>query len=539
MSKDEELLERIHQLNRIGVALSWHRDTTRLLETILESARDLTGADGGTLYLVSGENVSFEIMQTESLGIYLGGTTGRPVQFDPLPLFVDDEPNRSTVVTSCIHERTSINIADTHKNATYDFSGTRRFDDSTGYDSRSLLAVPMLDHEGEVIAALQLINAIDDAGQVVPFDDESHQLAESLASQAAVALTNKHLIDGLRDLFESFVRLIAEAIDEKSPYTGAHCRRVPPLTLMLADAACQTRTGELAAFSLSDNERYALDIAAWLHDCGKITTPEHVMDKSTKLETVDDGIERVATRFAVCKAELEGRRLREHIAVGRDTEDAAAIDARFAQTATDLDEELAFLRRLNAGEVTVDDAALARIEQIGQRHWTDAAGQSQPLLTSEEKHNLAITRGTLNDQERQIIQNHAAVSLRMLNQLPFPGTLAHVPEYAGGHHERVDGLGYPQGLRREEMSVPARAMAIADVFEALSANDRPYKSARPLSDCLRILGYMVEDGHIDPDLFAVFIDHRIYEQYAERFLSRDQIDEVDLASIPGYHARTG
>lgn len=536
MDPHAELLERINRLNRIGIALSSYRDTPQLLETILDNARALTGADGGSLYLVADNQVSFEIVQTESLDIRLGGSTGGPITFAPLELEVDGEPNHSAVVTSCIIDARTINIADIRTETGYDFSGARKFDAQTGYETRSLLAVPMRDHEGRVIGALQLINALDANGRVVAFADESRQLLESLASQAAVALTNKRLIDGLRELFESFVRLIADAIDEKSPYTGAHCRRVPAITLLLADAADRDEQGELAGFRLDPAERYALEIAAWLHDCGKITTPEHVMDKSTKLETIRDGVEMVATRFAVCQAELRARRDQALAEAERrgDADEEKRVKTWYERERERLDDDLAFVRGINAGSEFVRAEDCERVHDIARRTWTDVDGQVQPLLTATEVDNLCIERGTLNAEERRIIENHAAVSIRMLEQLPFPRSLANVPEYAGGHHERVDGGGYPRGLTRDQMSVPARAMAIGDIFEALSAHDRPYKEPRPLSECLRIMGHMCEAGHIDPDLFRVFIDHEVYHEYAERYLDPAQIDAIDFGAIPGY-----
>lgn len=536
MSSSRELLERVERLNRIGIALSWHRDTNHLLETILDNARALTGADGGTLYLVDGDDVSFEIMQTDSLGIKLGGKTGNPIPFEPLKLHVGGRPNRTTVVTCCVLDANSINVTDTYQESAYDFSGTRRFDEQTGYDTRSLLAIPMRDHDGRVIAALQLINALDRDGRVVAFSEESHRLAESLASQAALVLTNKRLVDELRNLFESFVRLIAGAIDEKSPYTGAHCRRVPELTLMLADAAHRHEHGPLQDFRLDDKERYALEIAAWLHDCGKITTPEHVMDKSTKLEKVRDGIDTIEARAAVCRAELIAERdARRADAVAAGDSDAVAMaDRHCRDEIAALEDDLAFLREVNLAGEGMTEAGLERIGRVARRRWTDHAGIVQPLLTRDEVNNLCISRGTLNEEERGVIENHAKVSIRMLEQLPFPPALQNVPEYAGAHHERVDGKGYPRGLTREQMSVPARAMAIADIFEALSAHDRPYKEARTLSECLQIMGRLRLEGHIDPDLFEIFVDRQVYRRYAEDFLDPSQIDRVDPDRIPGY-----
>jgi HD-GYP domain-containing protein (c-di-GMP phosphodiesterase class II) len=532
-----DFLDKIERLNRIGIALSAERDSVRLLDIILHGAKELTRADGGSLYLVQDDDtLAFEIMSTDSLGIELGGSSGKPIPFDPLPLYVDGKPNETMVVTnSVLHERT-INIPDAYDAEDYDFTGTRAFDQKTGYRTQSLMAIPMRNHEGVVIGVLQLINSIDN-GRVVPFSDNYRRLAESLASQAAIALTNKRLLDDLQNLFESFTQLIAEAIDEKSPYTGAHCRRVPELTMMLADAAHETDSGPMSEFRMSNEERYALHIAGWLHDCGKITTPEYVMDKSTKLETIRDAIEEVAVRFAALGSEIRAD-YAERIADARlngETAETERLATERDERLRELDEELEFLRQCNIGGEFMADEDLERVREIAVRQWTDAAGERRPLLREEEVENLGIRRGTLNGRERQVIENHMVTTLRMLNKLPFPRHLEKVPEYAGGHHERMDGKGYPQGLTRDEMSVPARVMAIADIFEALSAADRPYKKAKKLSECLQIMGRMCEDGHIDPDLFDVFVRREVYRQYADRFLTPEQLDEVDPDHIPGLH----
>jgi len=523
------------------VALSAERDTGRLLERILRSAKDLTAADGGTLYLVRDDRtIAFEIMSTDSLGLELGGSGGEPIPFEPLPLEVGGRPNESMVVTNCVvHERT-VNIPDAYDAEGYDFSGTRAFDARTGYRTRSLLTVPMRNHEHEIIGVLQLINAIE-AGAVVPFSPAAQQLAESLASQAAIALTNKRLLDDLRELFESFVRVIADAIDEKSPYTGAHCRRVPELTMLLADAAHGIDHGPLAGFRLDADERYALELAAWLHDCGKVTTPEHVMDKSTKLETIHDRIETVAARFAALAREIDlGYAASSGRAEARgDLAEVQRLERERQEQQARLADDLAFLRRANTGGEHMAAEDRDRVAKIAAREWRDADGNVQRLLSDDEVRNLQVARGTLNDEERGIIQHHVVATIRMLEQLPFPKRLRNVPEYAGGHHERVDGQGYPNGLRRDEMSIPARVMAIADVFEALSAGDRPYKPAKSLSECLGIMGRMCEEGHIDPDLFDVFVDSGVYRAYAERFLRPEQIDTVEPVSIPGYRGSAG
>jgi len=538
----QRLLERIERLNEIGVALSGERDTATLLQRILHSAKALTGADGGSLYLVRDDRtVAFELMSTDSLGIELGGSGQEPIPLEPLPLKIDGRPNRSLVVTSCIHERATINIPDVYDTATdYDFSGTHAFDRRMGYSTHSILTVPMRDHEDQVIGVLQLINALHE-GEAVPFSAAAQQLAESLASQAAIALTNKRLLDNMRDLFEAFVQLIAQAIDDKSPYTGAHCRRVPELTMMLADAAHSVDRGPMREFRMGGNERYALHLAGWLHDCGKITTPEHVIDKSAKLETVHDRIDTIAARAAALRGQIQYR-YAESIAaaeaLGRVDECDRLTGDRDAELQA-LDEDLQFLRRVNRGAEAMAEADQRRVHRIAKRQWNDADGRLRPLLTSDECYNLTVSRGTLNPDEREIVRHHVVASIRMLEQLPFPNYLARVPEYAAYHHERVDGGGYPYGVTRQEMPVPARVMAIADVFEALSAGDRPYKPAKPLSECLRIMGLMCEEGHIDPDLFDVFIETGVYRHYAERFLQPEQIDEIDTTRLPGFRGTHG
>jgi GAF domain-containing protein len=285
MDSLQSLFRRLERLNEIGAALSSERDIDKLLETILVAAKTITHADGGTLYRMSedGRFLRFEIIRTDSLRLAMGGTTGQPIPFEPLPLYdAEGEPNTSMVAAYCAIRHQTVNIPDAYAAAGFDFSGTRRIDASTGYRSRSFLTVPMKNHEGEVIGVLQLINCLDATNAVVPFSEADRRLAESLASQAAIAISQRGLIDQLEALFESFVRLINLAIDEKSPYTGGHCHRVPALTMMLADAVSATTEGPLAGFAMSEADRHELKIAGLLHDCGKVTTPVHVVDKATR-----------------------------------------------------------------------------------------------------------------------------------------------------------------------------------------------------------------------------------------------------------------
>lgn len=537
--QNTQLLNRLERLNTIGVALSAERDNNRLLESILFGAIEITNADGGTLYTVADDHsLKFEIMSNKSLNIELGGTTGKEIPFPPLRLYLDDgSPNLTTVAAYAALNDQPVNIENSYLVQDFDFSGTRKFDERTGYRSQSFLTIPMKNHEAEVIGVLQLINAIDlNTKEIIPFSIEIQSLVESLASQAAVAMTNHNLIEGLKGLFEAFIELMAEAIDQKSPYTGGHCRRVPELTMMLAQAAIDTKTGPLESFTLNEKEFYELKIAGWLHDCGKVTTPESVMDKPTKLSAIFDRIYLIDQRFELLKKQAECALLQEQVKALRDGSPVGFNQQETALAAFNLkcDADRDFLRRSNFGSeyMTVEDQQ--RVAAIAAITILDANGVTQPFLSENEVYNLNIARGTLTAEEREIINNHIVVTISMLESLPYPKALRRVPEYACGHHERMDGKGYPKGLTRDQMSVPARVMGIADIFEALTAKDRPYKNAKTLSESLFILGKMKLDNHIDPDLFDIFIRDKIYLKYAQRFLEPEQIDDVDENKIPGY-----
>lgn len=533
MDSVDDLLRRLEQLNDIGTALSRERDIARLLDSILLAAKSITHADAGTLYRVTddGSALRFEIIRTASLGIAMGGVSGKSIDFPDLPLKdAQGQPNDSLVAAySALHNQT-VNIADAYTAEAFDFSGTRQFDSRTGYRSQSFLTVPMKDHEGDVIGVLQLINATDPvSGLVRSFSSSDQSLAESLASQAAIAITNRGLMSQLEALFESFISLINVAIDEKSHYTGGHCARVPALTMMLAAAASAASTGPLASFAMSERDHYELKIAGLLHDCGKVTTPVHVVDKATKLQTLFDRMALVDTRFEVLKRDRELEALRSQLAL-RPVVDPAGEAAVMARARSDMvtwDEDREFLRNTNRGAEFLSDEAVRRVRDIGTTNsWRNADGVETDFLTADEMENLSIRGGTLTGAERDIINYHIVATIKMLEQLPWPKHLKNVPEFAGGHHERMDGKGYPKGLTRDQMSVQARIMGIADIFEALTAKDRPYKPGMKLSQAMEIMSKLRSSGHIDPDLFDVFVSEQVYLRYAEQFLDPWQIDEV-------------
>jgi HD-GYP domain-containing protein (c-di-GMP phosphodiesterase class II) len=533
----DDLNRRLAELNQIGVALSQEKDLNRLLELILIAAKKITNADGGTLYRRHADHpgeLAFEIIRTDSLGVAMGGTTGVKIPFPAIQLRDNrGRDNTSMVVAYAVLKDRTVNIADAYQEKGFDFSGTKAFDRHTGYHSQSFLTVPMKNHEDEIIGCLQLINAKDRAtGAIVPFNETDQRLAESLASQAAVALTNRLLISQLENLFESFVNLLNKAIDEKSPYTGGHCHRVPILTMLLAEAVHETKKGPHALWHLTDLDRYELKIAALLHDCGKVTTPVHVVDKATKLQTIFDRIHLIDTRFEILKRDAEIAALK---AAREPDADAKAIDQGYRKRLWEIQEDREFLRLCNIGGEAMTPQAQDRVRDIATKYrWRNPRGEPVDFLTHDEVDNLTIRAGTLTAAERQIINHHIVVTIQMLEALPWPRHLQNVPEYAGGHHERIDGKGYPRGLKGDQMSVQARIMGIADIFEALTARDRPYKPGKTLTESLQILGKMRLDGHIDPELFDIFIRSRVYERYAKDYLDPTQVDEVDVSKIPGY-----
>jgi HD-GYP domain-containing protein (c-di-GMP phosphodiesterase class II) len=548
----------------------------KLLRHILESGRELCHCDRGTMYLKTDHGtLRFALL-----------TNDDPLPTTEIPL-VDPQtgkPNDRFVSIYVALRGETVLIDDVYAETRFDLSGTRKFAEQSGYRTVSMLTVPMSPREGEITGVLQFMNALDpETGAIVPFSPGIVAFIEALASQSAVALENQSLLDAQKALMDSMIRLVAGAIDTKSPYTGGHCERVPELAIMLAEEAAKVQDGPLAGFGFKSEEEWReFRVGAWLHDCGKVTTPEYVVDKATKLETIYNRIHEVRTRFEVLLRDAEIGYWKA-VAAG---EDAQTARQRFEARRAQLTDDFNFIAECNLGGEFMAPERVERVKKIAGetwlRHFDDRIGLSheelrryegtpvaalpavenlladkpchivprgedkaldpkygfkvkvpEHLYNFGEIYNLSIGRGTLTEEERFKINEHIIQTIVMLEAMPFPKELRRVPEYAGTHHETLVGTGYPRRLTKDELSVPARIMAIADIFEALTASDRPYKKAKTLSESVKILSFFKKDKHIDPDLFDLFLRSGVYRRYAERFLQPAQIDEVNIEQYLG------
>ena len=496
----------IEQLNEIGHLLTEEKDFQVVMKKILTTAKRLSHADAGTFYLLSEDENSLEFtaVQTDSLGISLSKADGT-IPWPNLPLYLDNgEKNNINISVNCALNNKLINIEDVYHSREFDFQGPKSFDEGTGYRTKSMLVVPMKSYDNTVIGILQLINKKDDQGKSIPFERADEKLILSMASQAAVSITQARLVQDLEKLLDSFVQSIATAIGEKSKYTQGHVNRVAELTLTIANALNED-TQFYKDISFNEDQMSELDLAAWMHDVGKITTPDHIVDKATKLEKIYDRIQTIEVRFELLIKDryikmLEDKALNPTM--------VQIIEQEYYKDIEQIKSDLDFLKQTNLGGEFMADENIERIYTIAKYQIT-LNGEQQNILTQDEINNLSILKGTLTDTERSIINNHAKLSYDILNSLPFPNKYKRVPEIAGGHHEKINGKGYPLGLKDDEISFEARIIAIADIFESLTASDRPYKKPNTIKQSLRILKFMVKDGELDEDLVKFFINKKL------------------------------
>jgi len=556
----EHLVKLIDMIAKLGVMTSSGDELDGVMELILKSAKELSNADGGTLYIMSedGTRLQFSIMLNDSLDIYDGGLSPRPITLPPLMLNDANtgEPNYKNIATYCALKKEVVNIADAYNAPDFDFTGTFDFDKITHYHSTSFLTIPLLSNECKVLAVVQLINARDRENNTIPFDNETQLVVHTLCAIAGLMMENQRLRLSNNQMMESFIRIVAQAIDSKSPYDGMHCQRVPSLVTKIASALCFDGYDEFRGFTLSDDEWYMLHLASWLHDMGKITTPEYLMDKATKLETVYNRIHEIRARFEILRRDAHIEYLQKRL---KNEESQEELLKEFEQKVAKLVSDFEFIASLNTGEKPVSAEDLRRLEEIAGITYKrtfdkklglsyeerDRAGKIIPnppvdeyLLDDKpeqifkqynrgELYNLSIPRGTLTKEEKRKIDDHVITTVQMLDMMHFPDRLTDVKEYASNHHERMDGSGFPLGLKGDEMSIPARILAIADTFEALTAYDKPYRVPKKLSEALAEMADMVSAGKFDKNIFNAFVKSKVYEEYAEQYMHPDQIDEVD------------
>ena len=481
----DELQVLTTKLLDVGVAISSEIDLYALLTRIIEEAKRLLKADRGTLYLVDQE--------TDEL--YFHVTDAATIKEIRLPI---DIKSIAGYVALTMQQLNIPDVYKIEKSEPYNFN--KGIDRKTGYRTRSMLTVPMVNHEGRITGVVQLINKMH-MDRVTSFVERDQRILMSLASQAAVAIENAQLYKEVADLFDSFVRYSSSAIDERDPATAGHSRRVAMYSTALARA--------MGGFS--EQEIKELEYAAWLHDVGKIGVREHILIKENKLYPHQMG--QVRERFKAIKLAMEKKCLEKKLALLRKKPDPKKIDAldkELEQELQKIGEDLKFVEKINRPGFLSDDD-IKRIDRIARRRFKDADGASQPFLTTQEKKALKVRRGNLTDEERKIMNAHVESTFKILRQIPFTTKLKRVPEIASCHHEKLDGSGYPNKLKKDQICLQARILALTDIYDALTAQDRPYKPALPVEKSLDILRFEVKDGHLDPDVFDVFIKKKIYK----------------------------
>ena len=505
-----ELGELIH----IARAMTTVRDVDKLLGVILEKSRFVTGADAGSIYIVEGQGekavLRFKLTQNDS------------VTFDSRE-FTMPLSDRSAAGAAAVH-KTTLSIPNAYElppSSTFRFDPS--FDRRTGYITRSMLVAPLISQQDEVIGVIQLINKKRDATrklltqadvdeQVVAFDERSEELLGMLGAQAGVSLETAMLYDDIRKLFEGFVKASIEAIESRDPTTSGHSRRVADLTVELAKTVDRETTGAYAAASFTAEDLRELEYASLLHDFGKIGVREKVLVKAKKL--YEERLELVRARFDYVARSIEADVLARKVRAlesGAPREQVEALDRELAQRRADLDG--AWEAVCSANEPTVlTSGDFARIEAIARETYTDLRGEVRALLDDEEVTCLKVSRGSLTPQEFDEIRSHVSHTFRFLSQIPWGKSLRRVPAIAGAHHERLNGTGYPNRLRAEEIPVQSKMMSVADIYDALTASDRPYKKAVPLERAIDILDYGVKDGHLDAELVRIFKDARIWQR---------------------------
>ncbi|MDO9576971.1 MAG: HD domain-containing phosphohydrolase [Candidatus Cloacimonadales bacterium] len=525
MSTVKKLAESLKRLRNVGIALSAEKNISKFFRIILDEGMFFTNADAGTIYTVSDDQKSldFKVICTLSKKLHLG--VADTSKWPSVPLYDENGEKRMTNFVSYVtHTGEPLSIQDVYNQDLFDASGTKKYDSNNDYRSVSMAAIPLKNHENVVLGVVQLINALNERGEVIAFSNRNIMMLSSLASQAAIALSNKKLIDSLENLLYQFIKSIATAIDRKSKNTGGHINRVATLSEMLSKEI-QNDKKYYPDIHFSDDELQEISLAGWMHDVGKITTPVYVQDKGKKLETIIDRLELVNLRFDLVEKVIENDILGER---NDNKEDLPAILKK-------VETYRKFVAKCNTGGEFMRDEDLALLKEIFAFRYK--SGDKEYFLITEDEHrNLSIRHGTLLWEEILKMRDHAQVSYEMLNELTFPRKFKNVPLYASAHHEKLNGRGYPNELTEDQLPLQARIIAVADVYEALTASDRPYKLGKKLSETFKILGFMAKDRDIDAKLLNLLIDSELYMEYALKYMKPEQIDEVDFDKIKAMYS---
>jgi len=504
--KQDDLKSQITRLNQIGIALSSEHNLNKLLELIVKEARSFTDADGGSLYIKEGDKLNFLVAQTASLERRSNTKPSFKSFYVPL--------TKASISGFVAVTGEVLNIPDVyHIPPIVEYRFNKDFDVKMDYRSKSMLTVPMRDHQDEIIGVLQLVNSMDKNGKVVPFKIEYELLILSLASQAAVAIRNANLIAEIKNLFRSLVHYSVKAIDSRSRHTAGHSSRVAKYSKRFAEAINEEVEGRLGKINFTSEQIEELHMCGLLHDIGKIGVKEAVLEKTTKLS--DAQMEAIASRFEAIKASFVARALQQKLELASSKRDESGlfqeIDNRLQNETKSLDSDLTFLQMINNPIHNLSPDDLKRLREIAERTYHDTAGEMRYFLTGTEYENLSVTRGNLTAAEYKEIQRHVDYSLAILDKIRFTKDLENIPKYAAGHHEYLNGSGYPKGLKGDEIALQARILCIADIYDALTAPDRPYKKAVPLEQSLKILQDEASRGKLDPDLVDLFVRRKLYE----------------------------
>lgn len=486
----------VRRLLNIGIALTAEKDYNKLLEMILSEARNITNADGGTLYICENGKLSYKIMQNSSLGIFKGGE-GEVIDIPPV------EMSPSNVSAYCAMTREVINIPDVYNSTIFDFSGPKKFDKAMGYRTKSMLVIPLINREDKVIGVLQLINALDGQNNPIPFDKSLEDVVKSLASQAGIAVANMQYIDEIKNFFDSFVRVMASAIDERTPYNANHSRNIANLAEKFANYINKLDSGKYKDVFFSSKDIKQLVMAAWLHDIGKIVVPLEVMDKPTRLA---DSLNLLMLRLELIESKLKANYLEKII---KNPEKQEEYTRKWQEDTDYIREVKEFIVDVNNPAKFVDEEIIKKLNEIRGKTFENIA---EPLLTDDELENLSIPKGTLTESERKIIESHVDVCERLLMNMNFPDYLKDVPDWAVRHHELLDGTGYSKKCKGDELPIQVRILTILDIYDALTATDRPYKKGMPKEKAFQILGFMAKEGKLDGELLKIFEESKVWDE---------------------------